>query len=287
MISTAQSSGRPPRGQRRAARARERRRQVADLAEVPLLDGTRRLTGRPPAGDHDALRRACDRGHAREDVRADRARRVERGVVGRRRRCVAVDAVQDQLVLADPGHGQRRGRALTLDLERGRLERGALGRRHAEEGEDVLEGRARPHGAEDGVVPFHGVPADAEAAVDRPADGLRRDGRRGLHERLRGAARVEHVALGGRARADRRSEVVVAADGQHGAASRLERRSRHGPSACPRRRRRASGRQERRPRRAHPARPAPWRGRRTRSATRARAPRSGRRRSRARSIPRR
>ena len=64
------------------------------------------------------------------------------------------------------------------------------------------------------MAPFHGVPADAEAAVDRAADGVRRDGRRGLHERLRSPTRVEHVALGGRARAHRRGELVVTADGR-------------------------------------------------------------------------
>ena len=139
-------AGRAARGQRCAARARERRGQVAHVAEVPLLDRLGPLARGPAADDHDPACRPADRGHPREDVRAGGTGRVERRVIRSRRRRVAVDAVEDQLWSADPGDRERRSRALrsaALDLQRGRLELAPLGRRHAQQGQDVLERGSR------------------------------------------------------------------------------------------------------------------------------------------------
>ena len=63
-----------------------------------------------------------------------------------------------------------------------------------------------------------GVPADHDVVVDRLLDRLGVERRDGAHQRLGGAPRVEHVALADRAGADRRAQVVVAADREHGAA---------------------------------------------------------------------
>ena len=67
-------------------------------------------------------------------------------------------------------------------------------------------------------------------------------------EGLRGAPRHQHVALAGRARADRGAQVVVAADGQHRAAGARQRVARRAGGARRRRRLAEQARRSARPR---------------------------------------
>ena len=147
-------------------------------------------------------------------------------------------------------------------LQRRALERGAVG---AEQVEHALQRRAGAQRAEQALAPVDGVPADVDAVARRPRRrGPAVERRDRADERLGGAPRDEHVALAGRARADRGAQVVVTADRQHraaGARQRVAGRAGRG------RRRRRIGEQVRR---ARPTMRAP------RPTSRARAGRASR-----------
>ncbi len=127
----------------------------------------------------------------------------------------------------DPARGGRH-------VQRRALELAAVG---AEQVEHALQRGARAHRPEQALAVLDRVPADVDAVGDRGADPLGVERRDRADEGLRRAPRHQHVALAGRARADRGAQVVVAADGQHGAAGARQRVARRRAGGARRRRR--------------------------------------------------
>jgi hypothetical protein len=190
-----------------------------ERSEHRALDRQHGLAAGAAAGHDDAARGAgqlLDRAQYRLPAGGQH---LERGapepcaacVVGEAGRALAQAGEVPQRQAARPGrHGERLGVELIRVLD-------------PQEPPDALQGEPRLQRAEQRQAVRKRMPADGHTAGNGPQAPL--GGQRRLdraHERLGGAAGVEHVAVADRAGTDGGAEVVVSRHGENGAARPLE-----------------------------------------------------------------